>query len=276
MTKVKIAVVQFGVRNVSDVENISKAEEFIKKAASKKAQIVVFPEDFVTRTTPENVEFVDLKKYLGKFQEFAKKYEVDVVPGSFIKKEGKKFFNTSYYIDHKGKILAKYNKIHLWISERSSMKPGRTVRVFETRFGKVGLAICWDLASPEVFRRLAKKGAKIVFCPSYWCYQDAGIGMRYDKKAEAKLVDSLCADRAFEDDLIVVFCNSAERNHKDGETPVGHSQIAVPFRGTLRKMNHTREAMFIQEVDTSILRDAERVYKTREDVKNDGRVVKKK
>ncbi|MDP3987045.1 MAG: carbon-nitrogen hydrolase family protein [Nanoarchaeota archaeon] len=263
--KVKIAVVQFKVRKVSEEENLKKAEEFIKKAASLKADIIVFPEDFVTRTTPEDTEFFNSKKHLKHFQKLAKKYKIDIVPGSFIEKEGSKLHNTSHYIDYRGEILAKYEKIHLWVTERKKMKPGRKVSVFKTRHGKIGMIICWDLMFPEMFRKMTKKGVQIIICPAYWCYEDAGKGLRYDKNSEIKLVDSLCVDRAFEEEVILVFCNAAgngEYKNKN-ESLVGHSQITVPFKGSVKKLNHNKEDMIIQEVDTSILKDAEASYKIR-------------
>ena len=67
--------------------------------------------------------------------------------------------------------------MNLWIPERSYLTAGNTTSVFQTRFGKVGLSICWDLAFPEFFRALVRRrGARLVFCPSYWVGKDAGIG----------------------------------------------------------------------------------------------------
>ena len=117
---------------------------------------------------------------------------------------------------------------------------------------------------------MAKKGVNIVICPSFWCYGDAGNGIKYDANSETKLVDSLCVGRAFENEIIFVYCNAAGKLQLDKfqDTLIGHSQIAVPFKGAIKKLDHNKEEMFIQEVDTAILKDAERVYKIRNDLKS--------
>lgn len=268
--KFKIAVVQFEIKQFSPEENLKKAEEFIRKAASSKAQIIVFPEDFVTGPVMKKKEFVDFDgKYAKHFQKLAKKYSIDIVPGSWIEGDTQGWYNTAYYIDASGKIKGRYRKINLWLPERKYLTPGNEISVFNTKFGKVGLIICWDLVFPELFRRMVKKGINIIFSPSYWCYGDAGKGVKYDANSEIKFVDSLCVGRAFENEIIFVYCNSAGKFKFDKfrDTLIGHSQITVPFKGTIKKLNHNKEEMFIQEIDTNILKDAERSYKIREDLK---------
>jgi predicted amidohydrolase len=66
--------------------------------------------------------------------------------------------NTTYYIDSSGKIKSRYRKVNLWRSERKYFVPGHKVSVFNTKFGKIGLIICWDLIFPEVFRKMVKRG----------------------------------------------------------------------------------------------------------------------
>jgi len=208
----KVAIVQFEVRDVSEENNLKKAEEFIKRASEQGAEVIVFPEDFISRTTPERVEFLDSEKNLNVFMKLAKKYKIDIIPGSMIIKKGPRLYNTSYYIDSKGKVLSEYKKIHLWSTEKKRFKPGASASVFDTRYGRVGMIICWDAMFPEIFRKMIKKKVEIVFCPSYWCYEDAGKGRKYDLKAEEKLVDSLCVERAFKEEIVFVFCNASGTN----------------------------------------------------------------
>src|SRR3989338_7102146 len=269
--KFKIAVVQFEIKQFSPDENLRKAEEFIKKASFSKAQIIVFPEDFVTGPIARKLELADSEnKYRKFFQNLAKKYKIDIVPGSIIEKDKLGFYNTAYYIDSNGKIKSRYRKINLWHPEKHYLNPGNEVSVFNTRFGKIGLIICWDLIFPEVFRKMAKKGVNIVICPSYWTFEDASVGLKYDKDSDAKLVDALCIGRAFENEIIMVYCNPAGNLilPKFRGKLLGHSQIAVPFMGAIKKLEHNKEEMFIQEVDTAILKDAEKAYKIRNDLKN--------
>lgn len=265
--KFKIAVCQFNIKLFDPEDNLKRAEAYIKKASSE-AQIIVFPENFVTGPIEEKPDLADSNnQYRQQFQDLAKKYEIDIVTGSIIEEENNKLYNTTYYIDSTGEIKSKYQKINLWHTERESFAAGKEVSVFDTKYGKIGLAICWDFMFPEVFREMVKKNVDIVFCPSYWNYGDAGIGLKYDKYAEVTLVDSLAVARAFENEIIFVFCNASGENYKNFEkTPIGHSQITAPFIGAIKRLEHNKEEMFIQEVDTAILKEAEDTYKIREDL----------
>ena len=260
--KFKVAVTQFEVKKYSPENNLKRAELFIKKAASSKANIIVFPEYFITSSIEGKKEHIDSEhSYRIYFQNLAKKHKIDIISGSFIEKEKSKLYNVAYYNDSKGKIKARYKKINLWLSEKKYLKSGDKVQVFNTKYGKIGLIICWDLMFPEVFRKMIKKGVEVIFCPSYWCYKDAGKGINFDKNSEIKLVDSLCVSRAFENEIILIYCNAG------GNKLIGHSQITVPFKGAIKKLNHRKEEMFIQEIDTSILKVSEKSYKIRNDLK---------
>ncbi len=267
--KVRIAVVQFEAKQFSPEENLKKAEEFVK-SASKKADIIVFPENFITGILFGKIEYADSeRRYCKHFQDIAKRYRINIVPGSIIERHKSGIYNTTYFIDSRGKIRGEYRKINLWHSEKNYISSGDKVSVFNTKFGKVGLAICWDLAFPEIFRAMAKKGVDIIFCPSFWSKDDAGRGIKYNKNSEIIFVDSACVSRAFENEVILVFCNNAGKSkfRKYEIESIGHSQITAPFVGVVKRLNHNREEMFIQEVDTNILKDAEMVYKIKKDMK---------
>lgn len=266
--KFKIAVCQFKIKFLDPVKNLKRAEAFINKASSK-AQLIVFPENFVTGPIEANTELADsAKKYRKQFQHLAKKYKIAIVAGTIIEREKNKLYNTAYYIEKDGKIKSRYRKIHLWHSERKSFTAGKDIAVFNTNLGKIGLIICWDLIFPEMFREMVKKNVEIVICPSYWNYGDAEIGLKYNKDAEVTLASSLSVGRAFENEIIFVFCNASGKGHKNFQyTPFGHSQITAPFIGTVKKLEHNKEELFIQEVDTAILKEAETNYKIKQDLK---------
>jgi predicted amidohydrolase len=267
---VNIAVVQFAITSAAPEENLKKARMFVEEAAVQ-ADMIVFPEDFVTGPLCGNRTLADYKgQYRGYFQELARQYAIDIVPGSII--EGDQdglLYNTAYYIDKTGTIKGRYRKTNLWLPERTYLTPGDEVIVFDTEYGKVGLIICWDLIFPEVFRMMVRQGVEIVICPSYWCYEDAGVGLRYDANSEVKLVNALCVARAFENEVVVVYANAADSiniQQSQQERLIGQSQITVPFKGVLHLLSHAREEMFMQKVETDILRDAEAAYEIRKDL----------
>ncbi len=270
LTLMKIAVVQFEIFQFQPEKNLAKAKKFIEIASMKKADLIVFPEDFVTGPILGKKEFVDFnKKYLGYFKALAKKYSINILPGSWIEGTDKGWFNTTYFIDSKGNIKSRYQKINLWKPERKYLNYGNQISVFNTKFGKIGIIICWDLIFPEIFRKIINSGAKIIICPSYWTKEDAGIGLKYNKKAEIKLVDSLCTTRAFENNIMLIYCNAAGqlKYGKIKDKLIGHSQITIPFKGIVKVLNHNREEMFISDIDLSILKDSEKHYLIKSDLK---------
>src|SRR5436853_7525999 len=109
---VKIAVVQFAIQQFVPLENLRKAEQFIKEAGSQQAQIIVFPEDFVTGPLSGNKAFADYEgRYARHFHQLAAQYSIDLVPGSIIEGDSTGLYNTTYYIDRSGEIQARYHKV---------------------------------------------------------------------------------------------------------------------------------------------------------------------
>ena len=269
---IRIAVAQFAINQWDPEKNLAKMEDFIKETSGK-ADIIIFPEDFLTGglADKEVVKFTDYQgRYRKIFQKLARKYKIDIVAGSII--EGTKVakYNTSYYVDSTGRIKSKYRKINLWLTERRHIAPGNEVCVFNTKYGKVGLVICWDLMFPEIFRKMVKNGVRIVFCPSLW-YKGKYFApyKKHNPNAETDHVNALCRARAIENNIVLVFANAVGKLETSGGTfdeAIGQSQITVPIKGVLQRLDN-EEGMFIQKVDTDILKDAEKAYKIRNDLK---------
>ena len=273
MSKLKIAVVQFRINQFEPEKNLKKAEKFIAQVSGK-ADIIVFPEDFLTGGVEADIieKFEDREgRYRKHFQELARKYKIDIVPGSFIEGTNSGRYNTTYFIDSSGKVKATYRKVNLWLTERKHITAGNQICVFNTKYGKCGLVICWDLNFPEIFRKMAQKGVQIVFCPSLWYLgKDYKPYKKYNPRAEIDHVNALCLARAVENNIVLVYAGAVgelKTSGGEGEEAIGHSQITVPIKGMLKRLNHDREIMFIQDIDISILKDSEKAYKIRKDLK---------
>jgi len=267
--QLRVAVVQFEISQFTPQENLTKAEQFIQRAVLSAADLIVFPEDFLVGPLNGRADLADFdQSYVKHFQQLASQYHIDIVPGSIIEGDESGLYNTAYYIDRSGDILGRYRKVNLWLPERSYVTPGNDITVFATRFGKVGLIICWDLMFPEIFRAMVKEGVEIVICPSYWCLEDAGNGQQFNPHAEVMLVNALCIARAFEHEIVLVYANAAGKTNLDGSkyNLIGQSQVTVPFKGPLDIVMHNDEGMFVQEVDTAILAIAEESYEIRSDL----------
>lgn len=267
--KFTVAVVQCENKRHCPAENLRKAEQYIAQAADAGADLVVFPEAFVLGTGARAREMADADgRYRDYFASLADRYGVDLVPGSITERGSDRFYNVSYYMDRSGAVLARYAKVNLWRTEKPWCTPGTETVVCETRFGRVGLTVCWDLAFPEVFRDMLAERVDIVVCSALWSEEDAGSGQVLNPKAEAVFVDSMCVARAFENEIAVIFCNYAGTCVTDtGGTlhSIGCSQVAVPFIGRLARAEHAGETVLVREIDTAVLRTAEAAYEIRKD-----------
>jgi len=262
--KIKIAAVQFKIEPFRPEINLKRMEKFIQIAKGEKAEIVVFPEVSVTPTAGKK-EFFDFEgKYKNHFQKLAQKYSINICPGSFIEKEENDFYNSAYFFDQKGKIKGKYSKIHLIAQEKKYLKAGKKVSAFNTKYGKFGILICWDLAFPEVFRELIKERVKLIFCPSYWFFGESCQLSTY--KGEIERVNSLCQARAFENEIFLVFVNAVGKTPKNKKL-IGQTQIAHPFPSKTKRLDDKKEGILVEEIDLKELEKAEKIYKIKEGFK---------
>ena len=259
-----VALVQCPIAHLQPEVNLQKAEEYIQKAAVQNAQVIVFPEDFMTGSIFGDTRHLDRNEnFRQKFQALAKKYAIDIVTGSWMEETDSGNYNNSTYIDAQGNVLGVYSKNHLYLSEGHFLKAGTDVPVFETKYGKAAMIICWDIMYPEIFARMVKQGVQIVYCPSYWYNEIAGAGLALNPNCEADQLDALCVTRAVENNVAFVYCNPAgSMSFPNGSTDtlVGHSQITLPIAGPIARMNHNREEMIVQSVDLSFLDLAKTEY----------------
>lgn len=260
-----LALVQFSTVHLRSDINLARAEEFIQKAKDQDAQVIVFPEDFMTSSIFGDLTYLDRNdNFRSKFQSLAQKYQIDIVTGSWMEETPRGNVNRSSYINKNGEVLGVYDKNHLYLSEGNFLKPGTEVAVFDTDFGRAGIIICWDILFPEIFARMKQLGVQIVYCTSYWYKEIAGEGLKYNINAEEQHLDAVCLSRAVENNILFVFANAAGvMNFPNGsiDTLVGHSQICLPMAGTIAKMDHNNEEMIVQRIDLSFLEMAEKQYK---------------
>lgn len=262
-----IALVQFSITHLQPEINIARIEQFVQKAKQQDAQVIIFPEDCMTGSIFGDLSHLEREnRFLHWFQDLARKYEIDIVTGSWMKETPQGVVNSSHYIDASGKVLGTYYKNHLYLSETKFLSPGTEVSVFDTKYGKAGIIICWDILFPEIFDRMNQLGVQIVYCPSYWYKEIAGEGLQKNFNCEEQHLDALCLTRAVENNILFVYTNAAgimNCSHEDTDTLVGHSQISLPIAGTVAIMKHNHEDIIIQKVDTSFLEIAKNEYKLR-------------
>lgn len=177
MRKVTFAATQFEATADFD-ENISRAEKLVEQAAQNGANAILLQELFAgfywcKDQDPKYFSWADTfshAKILSHFSALAKKLEV-VLPISYFEKAQNAFFNSLAMIDADGQVLDNYRKSHIpdgpGYQEKFYFTPGDTgFKVWTTKFGQFGAAICWDQWFPEAARILALNGAEVIFYPT--------------------------------------------------------------------------------------------------------------
>lgn len=175
--RVRVAAVQMAL-GADSTANIRKATEMVRAAAAAGAQVVLLQELFSSlyfcqdqdiahfalaapmEGHPAVVAMTDLAWELGV-----------VLPVSFFERAGNSYFNSLTVIDADGRNLGLYRKAHIpdgpGYQEKFYFSPGDTgFRVFPTRFGRLGVAVCWDQWFPETARILALRGAEMLLYPT--------------------------------------------------------------------------------------------------------------
>ena len=263
--KIKVAITQMSCS--SDYEkNIAKAEDLVQKCAKNGANVVLIQELFSNLYFCQVEDYdkfalaeeADNSKLIKHFQEVAKKYHV-VLPISFFEKSGPNYFNSLVMIDADGSNLGLYRKTHIptgqCYEEKFYFSPGDTgFKVYKTKFGKIGIGICWDQWFPETARCLTLNGAQLLLYPT-------AIG------SEPVLVrdsmphwrNTMCGHAAAN---IIPVCAS---NRVGKETAPnsemvfqGYSFIADQYGNVVEEMNREEEGFRIHEFDLDAI-DHERV-----------------
>ena len=159
-------------------ENLKKTLALAEKAAKQGAQIICTQELFRSQyfCQIEDHKYFDLAETspgpsTEAFQKLAKKYKVVIIASLFEKRAAGVYHNTAVVIDADGKLLGSYRKMHIpddpLFYEKFYFTPGDLgFKAWQTKFGKIGVCVCWDQWYPEAARLTAMQGAQILFYPT--------------------------------------------------------------------------------------------------------------
>ena len=171
--KVRLAAVHH--RPVAGKTPADKREQFaslIAEAAKQKADLVVLPETLTYFGT--GLSFNDVAETIpgpstDYFAALAKKHNLYIVAG-LVERDAHLIYNVAVLLDPEGKVAGKYRKVCLPRSEiEKGITPGKEYPVFQTRFGKLGMMVCYDGFFPEVARQLSNRGAEVIAWPVWGC-----------------------------------------------------------------------------------------------------------
>lgn len=177
MRNVTVAAIQMSIPGTPE-KSVEKAEKLVREAAAEGANVILLPELF------ENWYFCQERRYdsyklalpleenpaVRRFQAVAKELSV-ALPISFYEQDGNVLYNSVAMIDADGSVMGVYRKTHIpddhFYQEKFYFTPGDTgFKVWDTRFGKIGVGICWDQWFPEAARCMALDGAELLFYPT--------------------------------------------------------------------------------------------------------------
>lgn len=177
MRNITVAAIQMSVPETPE-KSIAKAEKLVRQAAAGGANVILLPELF------ENWYFCQERRYdsyklastveenpaVLHFRKVAAELGV-VMPISFYEQDGNVLYNSIAMIDADGSVMGVYRKTHIpddhFYQEKFYFTPGGTgFRVWDTRFGKIGVGICWDQWFPEAARCMALMGAEVLLYPT--------------------------------------------------------------------------------------------------------------
>jgi len=177
MTEVTVAAMQFACDRSVD-RNVAKAEEMVRRAAAKGAQVVVLQELFETVYFCKDqrkglfalARPIDDHPTIARMQELARELEI-VLPISFFERANNAYYNSMVMIDADGEAMGLYRKSHIpdgvGYEEKYYFNPGDTgFRVWDTAYGRIGAGICWDQWFPECARAMVLQGAELLIYPT--------------------------------------------------------------------------------------------------------------
>ncbi|OWR32723.1 N-carbamoylputrescine amidase [Saccharibacillus sp. O23] len=257
MRKVKVAATQMSCTWDID-DNIRKAEALVRKAAAEGAQVILLQELFETPyfCQKEKAEYyqyateLENNKAIRHFKQIAEELQV-VLPISFYEKKNYARYNALAMIDADGQVLGTYRKSHIpdgpGYEEKFYFNPGDTgFKVWNTRYGKIGVGICWDQWYPEAARAMALMGAEILLYPT-------AIGSEpQDSSIDSKDHWQACMIGHAGSNLIPVIASNRIGPESDEDSSInfyGSSFIAGPRGNKIVEASRDQEEVLTAEFD---------------------------
>lgn len=228
--------------------NVTKAEDRIRNAADRGADLIVLPEIwnlgyFAFEEYQAGAEPID-GQTMTHLQSLADELDVYLHTGSIVEEDGDDLYNTSGLVSPDGDLLDTYRKIHTYgygSREQELLTPGERVVTVDAEFGTVGLVTCYDLRFPELFRALVDQGADLFLVTSAWPIPRLEHWLMLNRM------------RAVENQVFLASSNLVGDNQ--GADLAGHSLIVDPWATPLANAGF-HERTVIADVDLDMVGQA--------------------
>ncbi|MEE9125606.1 MAG: nitrilase-related carbon-nitrogen hydrolase [Planctomycetota bacterium] len=252
------ACAQFDVRRGDVGKNLASAESALRVAAEDGAQLVVLPEmwttSFVKETTTELIQ--EARAAEQTIAQVSKELGLMVIGGGLEEDQGA-FFNRCVVVDS-GNILGTYRKIHLFSpnAEHRYLQAGEAPLILDTRLGKLGVMICYDIRFPELVRYHFHMGVEVLVVPAQW------------PEARSDHWRTLVKARAIENQMFILGCNRTgieeSLRNNDNLTFPGDSRIVDPMGQVLARGNG-EDAPVTAEINLKRVRTMRRILPVHRD-----------
>jgi omega-amidase len=215
----RISLAQMEIRHGDGAANLACAELNCAEAASRCSDLLLLPELWCTGLDYNRAAEHARGDTAGVMADLARRHRLHLYGSIFMQRQGG-ICNTGVLFDSNGKLIAEYSKVHLFRPMgEDRMQAGDAAVVAETQWGLAGLAICYDLRFPELFRRHVDDGAKLVLIVAEW------------PRARLAHWPTLLRARAIENQVYVIACNAA--GESNGVRFAGHSCVIDPWGETV-------------------------------------------
>ena len=216
-----ISIGQMAVRAGDPAHNLACVADWIGEAARRGSDLVVFPELWDTGYALDRAAELGTETTAGRFvrlAELAREHRIHVIGSMLEHTASGESFNSAVWFSPDGPLDGIYRKTHLFrlMAEDRYLEPGDTPVIHNLPWGKTGVAICYDLRFPELFRQYALNGAVLTIIPAEW----PSVRIEHWR--------TLLRARAIENQMIVVGCN---RVGADGEQPFGGHSVVLDAWG---------------------------------------------
>jgi len=260
--KIRVALAQINCRREDKAENMKKMEEMVTKAKKQAVDLVIFPELSLTGYVVRDQTYELAETIPGpstKFMEdIARKTEAYIIFGmpELSEKTQATIYNTAVLVGPEG-FIGRYRKMYLpthsVFEEKRYFRPGYQTTVFDTKLGKIGLIICYDIFFPEVSRLTRLKGAQLIVCIS------ASPAIR------RTFFETLTAARAVENTAFLAYVNLV--GIEDGLQFWGGSRLIGPNGKVLVQAKYDEEQLVMCDIDYTDIRPIETFVPTLKDLR---------
>ncbi len=247
MSKIKCAVCQ--IKPEYDIQsNLMVTKNMVKEASKNGADLIVLPEMFICPYEKEefikNAQCTPGGEAVNLLTTLALKESVTIVGGSIPERDGGHLYNSSYILGPSGEVLGRHRKLHMFdvnlesglsFYESETITPGNSITVIDTPQAILGVAICYDLRFPELFRAMGLKGVQIMVIPAV-----------FNTTTGPAHWELLLRARAVDNQVFMIGASTAQ-NSKSSYLSYGNSMIIGPW-GEIKARAQMDEAIIYAEI----------------------------